>query len=456
MRWEKQERGVDMSGSWKKRLCGIICMVVLLFGTVSLNGIEAMAAIRHLTINVDTENIEEWTPGIAFLPPLEIDDVDEDILTLQVDESDLAAANPTQPYAVRFTLQAQDSLLDDELEIHGTGIRASYVDSVSTDYTEAKGRMQIYPFYQLTAPLNLRIDEGAGKLYWEEVPYAGKYEILIGWDSKSGHQRTEHRTCEKNELDISGYLSAAADGSLGIAVRALATKEEGFVNAWLSEDNVTARWDSISFAEKYRLRITWIDNEGKKQKHEETVSGTSKNVAAYVNSSAKHNVRVTVRAIPGKNDAAYYNIALSEFSYVGTGSVDVSDYQVDDPWEMLSEYQAVVDGNFASAFNANNYSYSGSPANGNTGQWSRVGYRWQYLLDGRICSEGWQQIGGAWYYFDHDGFMRTGWLLDQGKWYYLEPAVGASCGVMLTGTQNIGGVVYEFDGSGACINPPLW
>ena len=73
-------------------------------------------------------------------------------------------------------------------------------------------------------------------------------------------------------------------------------------------------------------------------------------------------------------------------------------------------------------------------------------------MNGAPFNQGWRQINGSWYYFDADGYMHTGWLEWNGHWYYLESKVGATCGTMYTGTQQIGGATYSFAADGICLN----
>ena len=63
---------------------------------------------------------------------------------------------------------------------------------------------------------------------------------------------------------------------------------------------------------------------------------------------------------------------------------------------------------------------------------------------------GWQQVGGTWYYMDPStGVMKTGWLNLNGIWYYL-----LSWGGMVTGTQTIDGVSYNFNSNGSLNGTP--
>ncbi len=422
----------------------------LLCALSATTALPAFANIKSLEINADTDNVDGYTAGQAFLPKLTLEDEDEDMLTLSADTAELRDANPTVPYTVKFTLHADDDVLDDDLRIRGTGIRQTYVDYVSVDNTEAAGRLLIYPFYQLTAPEGLTADYAAKKLRWQAVQYAGDYEVVLTYTQKSGSQKTVHRHTKNTELNISDVLSLSSSGTVSASVRALPTEEAGYVKAEVKDG--TASWEPFSSAEQYKLKIQWTDAQGRSHKQEETVTGTSKNVSAYVNSSDKKEVTVTVRAIPKQNDAKYYNIAVSEWASAGDGAADTSDYDTDDVWEMLADYQAVVDGNFAAASNAYT-GLSGSTPDAGGGTWQRSGWRWKYLLNGTACNQGWKQIGSSWYYFDADGYMHTGWLQDGGKWYYLESRVGSSCGVMVTGSREINGKSYSFGSDGSCMNP---
>ena len=417
---------------------------------LALSSIPSYAIVRHIDLEADLDNIPEHSAGEAFLPEYILSDDNDDI---SIDFGNLpeTTVNPTIPYNYEITVHSDSEALDEDLEIRGTGIRATYVDYVSEDNAEAVGRLQVYPFYRLPAPAPV-IDYGSKTADWAAVPYAGKYEYLISYTTKNGDEKLKHGTTKQTYVSVASELAADADGVIGVAVRALATEEEGYAAAKIV--NGTAFWEDMDWADKYRVRIAFTNLSGKTVSQEKTVTGNSLSVQNYITSSADGAVRVTVRAIPGGNDHAYYNIALSEFGFAGT-SVDTGDYEVDDPWEFLSDYTAVVDGNFASRVptgaSSGQTGISSGPAGGN-GSWKRVTYRWQYLINGVPFNGGWLKIGNAWYYFGSDGYMYTGWLADtDGRTYYLETKVGSGQGQMITGEREINGVSHFFDQSGAMV-----
>lgn len=429
--------------------------------SVLMLSFTSAAMTRHIDLEADLDNIPEHNAGEAFLPDYVLTD-DDDQITVDLESTPETTANPTIPYSLKIRIHSDNESLDEDLVIRGTGIRSTSVEYVSEDNAEAEGRLLVYPFYRLIAP-EPQIDYAAGTLDWSAVPYAGKYEYLISYTTKNGDTKLKHGTTKQTSVSIASQIAADADGRVGAAVRALATEEEGYTEAVLSGG--TARWEDMNWADKYRVRISFTNISGKQVKQEKTVTGTSLDVQSYINSSADHTVKVTVRAIPRSNDHAYYNIALSEFGITGDESVDTSDYDVDDPWEFLADYSAVSDGNFASftqtgassgVTGLNGGATAGIGASGGTGQgssWKRVTYRWQYLVNGAPYNAGWLKIGSSWYYFDPDGYMHTGWLTDtDGKRYYLETKVGSGQGQMVTGTREINGVVCSFDESGAQIS----
>lgn len=146
--------------------------------------------------------------------------------------------------------------------------------------------------------------------------------------------------------------------------------------------------------------------------------------------------------------------------------------------------------------------------------WKKIDGKWYYFkADGAMVKDGWKKIDGKYYFFNGNGAMQTGWISDGGKWYYLDPSSGAMTtgwikisgkwyymnadGSMATGWKKIRGVYYyledsgamhtgwltynndmywldetsgamacgttvtidgvdfEFDGNGACLNPPI-
>lgn len=416
---------------------------------------SAFAAVKNVDLSIDTDNISGWTPGVAFFPEIELEDEDRDSMDIKVDTSDIMNANPTIGYTLRFAIEANDEILDDDLKVHGNGIRATYVDSVGSDGTSATGRLLVYPYYQLPSP-EATIDYNAKTVSWQPVKYAGSYELVVTYITKNGSEKTVHLKTKDTEKDISGYINASANGGqLGIAIRALATDEEGYMEAAVDYSKKTASWEPISGVEKYKVTVRYTNSNGLSIKKNQTIEGHSMSVSSYIMASGDGKVSVTVRGIPTGNDSKYYNIAPSDFEEVkgSTTSADTSSYEVDNVWDFTADYQAVVDGNFAEVSNPTRaYSNGATGISTADGSWNRITYKWQYLINGQPFNAGWKKIGSSWYYFDADGFMHTGWLSDGGKWYYLESKVGNTAGTMFTGTHQINGKSYTFGADGACTN----
>ena len=404
----------------------------------------AFAMVKSVELRIDTDSITDHDAGRAFLPPLEIEDEDEGMMELKIDTEELRDANPTIPYTVHFELHADDEIFDDDLKIRGTGIRQTYVDAVSVDNTQAWGRLLVYPFYRLPQPEEITVDYENRMVSWSEVPYAGDYEVVISYTKKNGDLKTVRKRTKHTSIGVGNEISASSTGTISVSLRALATEEEGYVTAKII--NGVARWEAFSGAEKYRVCIQWNDSDGRLHKKEETTDKNWKDVSAYLNAVSKKNVTVKVRAIPRQNESKYYNIAVSEWAAAGDGAADTSDYDVDDVWEMMAEYEAVVDGNFAKLTKP-----SGEIGTEKESAWKQTGWKWQYMVDGEPAHDGWRQIDGSWYYFDADGFMHMGWLYDGGRWYYMESRAGSDCGKMIVGIRRINGKEYSFDASGACL-----
>ena len=413
--------------------------------------IAAFAATKYVDIEVEKDNIPEHNAGEAFVPEFELSsENDLDNITIEFENAPEATANPTVPFTYNIKIHADDNSLNEDLQIRATGARYAYVDYVSPDNSEAEGRLQIYPYYRLITP-TVTIDKNAKTASWNEIPYAGKYEYVITYTSKSGNTKTLHGTTKQTSKSIASELSADADGEIGFAVRALATDEDGYSDATINSEG-KAVWESMDWANQYKICIKYTNASGREVKTYHTVTGTTYNVNSYISSSADGKVKVTVRGIPQTGDKAYYNIAISEFGTAGGETAETGDYEVDDVWAFMGDYSSVKDNNFAK--NVTNSANSGSNAGGITGtdsNWKRVTYKWQYMVNGAPYNAGWLQIGNVWYYFDTDGYMHTGWLTDKGKRYYLESKVGSGQGAMVTGTREINGKSYQFDASGACV-----
>ena len=423
----------------------------------SLLSMPAYAMVKSIEINADTDSIPSYQAGTAFFPEYEVSDDDADGLTIAFSpepKSAMGSSNPTVPATVKFTIQSDSEDLDEDLTIIGTGIRSTYVDTVSVDNTEATGRLLVYPFYELIAPT---VTISGNQVQWAEVPYAGKYEIVTTYVNKSGNETTSHHTTKNCYYNLASAVANAYNGQVGVAVRALPTNDEGYQTLTLANGGIVngiAKWEALTeFANQYEVKISYTLNNGQKKTTRYTTSETQKDVSAYVNSAENNSLVVTVRAMPKQNDAAYYNIATSDWGRAGSYNADTSDYEIDDKWSFLSNYQATVEGDFATKLRSSGSRFGTTASTGSQdGSWKRVSYHWQYLVNGAPFNQGWRQVNGSWYYFDADGYMHTGWLQWNGHWYYLESKVGSTCGTMITGTKDINGTSYSFGADGICLN----
>ena len=419
--------------------------------------IPTFAMVKNVEINAVIDSISEPDAGICFFPEYEVSDEEDIVTVILADAQSIKDNNPTIPSTIKVTLTSSSGALDDDLKITGTGIRTTYVDMVSVDNTEATGRLLVYPMYELTAPDNMVIDVANSQVKWDEVKYAGKYEVVISYLDKNGNVKTLHHTTEKTYYNISNAINNAYNGQFGVAVRAIPTDEQGYVDASIDASG-KAVWTGmdVSLADEYEVRISYTDANGKKITRKYRTKETSHDVSGYVNSAQAGTLKVTVRAIPKRNDAKYYNIAISDWADIGNYAADTSDYDVDNKWDFLSDYKSTVDGDFAANVKSSgtyNSMSAGSLGSGDANAfWKRTTYKWQYIIDGVPYNQGWKQINDRWYYFDADSYMHTGWLELNGAWYYLESKVGSSTGVMCTGTREINGKTYIFGTDGVCIN----
>lgn len=419
--------------------------------------IPTFAMVKNVEINAVIDSISEPDAGICFFPEYEVSDEEDIDTVIMADAQSIKDNNPTIPSTIKVTLTSSSGALDDDLKITGTGIRTTYVDMVSVDNTEATGRLLVYPMYELTAPDNMVIDVANSQVKWDEVKYAGKYEVVISYLDKNGNVKTLHHTTEKTYYNISNAINNAYNGQFGVAVRAIPTDEQGYVDASIDASG-KAVWTGmdVSLADEYEVRISYTDANGKKITRKYRTKETSHDVSGYVNSAQAGTLKVTVRAIPKRNDAKYYNIAISDWADIGNYAADTSDYDVDNKWDFLSDYKSTVDGDFAANVKSSgtyNSMSAGSLGSGDANAfWKRTTYKWQYIIDGVPYNQGWKQINDRWYYFDADSYMHTGWLELNGAWYYLESKVGSSTGVMCTGTREINGKTYIFGTDGVCIN----
>ncbi len=76
-------------------------------------------------------------------------------------------------------------------------------------------------------------------------------------------------------------------------------------------------------------------------------------------------------------------------------------------------------------------------------QWQYIDDYWYYFNPSGAMHTGWKLIGNYWYYFDLSGSMATRWRLYKGDWYFM-----LSSGRMSTGWVRVNGVWYYFEDSG--------
>ena len=118
--------------------------------------------------------------------------------------------------------------------------------------------------------------------------------------------------------------------------------------------------------------------------------------------------------------------------------------------------------------NANRANTNVTDINGNSGfgKWQKVpGTSTWYFLSGDVngtsgnygfITNGWYNLGWngntGWYHFDGAGIMQVGWYEENGKRYYFNSnPMDADFGKSVVGAQNIDGVYYNFDSTGALI-----
>ncbi len=90
------------------------------------------------------------------------------------------------------------------------------------------------------------------------------------------------------------------------------------------------------------------------------------------------------------------------------------------------------------------------------GRWMSGARGWWYSDHNGDYPKGeWRQLSWLgktnWYYFDAEGWMVTGWLDWNGKRYHLHTISDGTLGYMYTGWEQIDGVWYYFDESGALL-----
>ncbi len=190
-------------------------------------------------------------------------------------------------------------------------------------------------------------------------------------------------------------------------------------------DEKVARWDKVSGANQYNVRLY----RGGSQVATVTTTGTFFNLYPGMKEKGKYTFRVQA-----ENTSAGKTSKWSERSeeltiadntkYTGTESlisIPASEQ------EGGANYQGITGSDVGQG-----------PTAGVSGGWTFDGIGWRFLENGSAVMNSWRYVDNNWYHFDQNGYMQVGWINDGGVWYYMNPVSDGTRGAMKVGWVNDG------------------
>lgn len=189
---------------------------------------------------------------------------------------------------------------------------------------------------------------------------------------------------------------------------------------WEADDSPVAKWDEVSGARSYQVRLYRDD------KSVGSAVSTTNEYYDFSGSLTKEgDYYFKVRAVDGNSKKGEWYESDSIF--------------VDD--DMAEDYKSGSHSTGNGTTNTPN-----TPLN--EGVWKRNNVGWWYEYpNGSYPTNGWLSIKNVWYCFDHLGYLRLGWIqAGDGKWYYCDPREGSNQGAMMTNTITPDGFRVDANG----------
>lgn len=176
------------------------------------------------------------------------------------------------------------------------------------------------------------------------------------------------------------------------------------------EDEYTAKWDKVPYAEKYEIKII------KDDEADQTVTVNTNKIDLSNYATDFEDITFDIRAIADDDKSKY---------------ITSSDWVNCD--EDVSASKNTVYGNFTGGYQDYRFKIEDNIyASG----WQFINGKWFYFdaeNNNKAVCDGWKLINNLWYHFDLKCEMQTGWIQLNGYWYYLGPD-----GDMKTGWYNVG------------------
>lgn len=256
-----------------------------------------------------------------------------------------------------------------------------------------------------------------------------KFEGSSTW--KQGQDKTVKITIEVSDSDTVVFKSAKAkveEGtkwtstkspsvSGGRTKKTVTLKLKGLVTdlddpSDLSWSGNTARWEKVSGAERYRVKVYCNSK----------LMGSMTTVNNYAD------------LYPAMTRAGdYYFTVRAE----NKSSKVESDY-TDSEEKSISNYERYTgSGTLQDVLGSgqqNNQSNYNGPSNSSVQNgWAQDGRGWRYFENGNALRNSWKFVDNNWFWLAADTYMSTGWIYDGTHWYYLNPVSDGTKGRMMTG-----------------------
>lgn len=193
------------------------------------------------------------------------------------------------------------------------------------------------------------------------------------------------------------------------------------------EDEYTAKWDKVEFAQAYDVKIITEDDDGRQRNKTIQVTKPEVDLGQYATES---DVTFEVRATAKDSTSSKY-LKASEWVSCDD-SVSVGDNTTTGKFNGKQESQTFkqTDGTNATGWQFISGSwYYFDPDNNNkavNNAWKMINGKWYHFNEFNIMQTGWLNLNGTWYFLNPDGDMATGWITGgpAGPWYYLDPVNG--------------------------------
>lgn len=376
--------------------------LVTAVGMILLSAFPVMASeVRNVKVDIGPASDREWQAGEIWAG--EEPELSSDGYYLY-DYSTTSHTTPKNSYTYTMDIRTEDGYnFSSGCSVSVRGAYEVTITSRSSDRIRIKAKT--YPYYTLANARNIHVDGKYAK--WDEIKYAGSYDVMIYYEDKDGDDHSVKKTTSKASIDISNYKNSSRTLD-HISVRgkkSTSGKAADYIaNGKYVRENGSLD-DDAEDNEDYTFTVS-------------TVTASTLNSASTSSSGSSSNgssgLSVNNNGGPSSPGSGNRN------GWAGSGN----------DWYYYSN-GALVRGWVNPS--GSDWYYTGSDGKMLTG-WQNVNGIWYFMNPnhdgtyGRMLT-GWQNVNGFWYLMNpnHDGTygkMLTGWWQVNGKWYYMNAQSG--------------------------------